>query len=298
MTNEARTPEMTEAINTMLDAFGLNWKVAKEAVTIRGHKETGFYGVVRQDTLDTFACVPSTYQPLQNDELAELLVRLCEETGYTVYNGGMFNNGAKVYMQLKTREVEGFGKNKGDIIKLLATALNSHNGHGASKWGHTGITVSCGNTFNAAMKELKNRAAHTNKLHQKIAAALAELDAVRKVEVKVLDGLQKLAGVKATRKHIIEVAQIVTGLDMSISREELEANYKTVSLDKLDTFLASVAQELGQKGETLYGLHNAVTHFTSHAVTERKEGSRAESKYTGANLKLDNEVFSKLLTFA
>lgn len=306
MTQTTQTPEaiiaaaiMSDRVNEMLDTFGLNWKVSKEAMTARG-QQTQFFALCREDkpTLKPFAAVPDSYQVYQNYELAELLVRICEKTDYTIYNGGEFGNGAKVYMQLKVGERAAFGKNEGDRIESLATALNYHNYNGSTKFGHTDITISCGNTFNAVDRQLKNTFRHTSKMHEKIEQALQQIDGVRKIEAKVFEGYERMAGAKVTQDAIVEVAKIVTGVDMSISREELERNYKTVSIEKLDTLLGAIQHEMDEKGETLYGLFNGVTYFTSHLQKERKEGARNESKYLSTSLEIDNKAFSKILSLA
>jgi phage/plasmid-like protein (TIGR03299 family) len=299
----SRNPELIDATNSMLDQFDLNWEVKKLPSYVQADKtfiQSKFMGLFREDTEQVFNHVPDSYQPFQNWELAELLIRVCETTGYTIHNGGMFDGGAKVYLQLMVNEIEGFGTNKGDKIQNLATAINYHNYNGSGKWGHTSITISCANTFAAADRHLskQNTFRHTANMRAKIDATLEELDAINQVQTMVNEGLRRMSEVSIKREHIIEVGTLITGVDMALTQQELNEKYKTVSLDRMNSFLAAVAKETKEKGGSLYGLFNGVTRFTTHDTVERVEGSRAQSKLMGTNKDLDNKAFSKLLSFA
>lgn len=106
--------------NEILDQFGLNWKVSKQALFLPNGKETGFFGIVRDDNEQTFTTCKEGYMPFQNSELAELLIRISEKTGYEIHSGGKFNGGGKVYIQLNTgNEIKDLGKNRTTVKRLL-----------------------------------------------------------------------------------------------------------------------------------------------------------------------------------
>ena len=304
-TNNNQVPQdMQSKVNEMLDTFGLNWIVKQIPTYFKDGKgiehATGMVGLVREDKNICFNTVPESYVPYQNDELAYLLIRLCEKTGYSIYNGGMFDDGAKVYMQLKTGDRPAFGKNEGDRIETLATAINYHNYNGSGKWGHTNVTISCANTFNYADRILskQNTFRHTKKMHMRIEEALRDLDRVHRDEEKTMKNFEILANAKMTDEALIEVVKTVTTVDMAIGAERFEAEYKPITLAKMDELLACIYDQTQEKGDTFYGLFNGVTQWSSHVKNERTAGNREASKYLSTGLQLDNKVFTQLLSMA
>jgi hypothetical protein len=151
-----------EAVASLLDRFGLRWEVSKQPLLLPSGHETGFYGIVRSDNQHTFTTAKEGYTPYQNSELAELLIRISEKTGYDIHSGGMFNGGGKVYIQLNTgNQIQDIGKDRTQV-KGYITGINSHDGTTSLKWGNANITISCSNTFAMATKQLKQSARHTS----------------------------------------------------------------------------------------------------------------------------------------
>ena len=94
--------ENIELVSEMLDRFGLRWSVSKQPLMLPDGTETPYMAVVRDDNNAVFTTCKEGYTPYQNSELAELLVRISDKTGYEIHSGGMFNGGGKVYIQLNT----------------------------------------------------------------------------------------------------------------------------------------------------------------------------------------------------
>jgi phage/plasmid-like protein (TIGR03299 family) len=279
-----------DSVNEMLDKYGLNWKVAKSPLTLPGGIKTPFYGIARVDNNVCFSTCKDTYVPFQNEELAELVYNIAHKTGYEIHNGGTFNGGGKVYLQLSTGEVRGIGENN-DIIKKFVTAINSHDGTTSLKWGHTNITISCGNTFNAAYKELKNSARHTNSIHQKVEQSLRQIEGLETVEKSLFDTYFKLAEQPVTQKAITEVVKNITTVDIALTKEQLKKDYSTYSINRMEELLQSIAGEMKQKGQTMWGLFSGVTQYTSHKMpAPNRHNGRLESKYVGSGFKIDNDA--------
>jgi len=146
--------ENSDAVATLLDKYGLRWSVSKQPLLLPSGSDTGFFGIVREDTQTTFATCKDGYVPYQNSELAELLHRISEKTGYEIHSGGMFNGGGKVYLQLSTgNEINGIGKNR-TKVKGYVTGINGHDGTTSLKWGEVNFTICCRNTFASASRTL------------------------------------------------------------------------------------------------------------------------------------------------
>jgi hypothetical protein len=279
-----------EAVAEMLERFGLRWDVQKESLLLPDGADSGYYAVVRQDNRTPFTAVKYTYHPYQNSELAELLIRVSEKTGYAIQNGGMFNGGAKVYLQLETgNSISGIGK-RGDRVLGYATAINSHDGTTALRWGSSNITISCKNTFAKAYKTLANSVRHSHSIRDKVEESLRSIDHVLTDERLVFDGFMNMASRPALGTDIVKVVKHITGVDMKDKSEST-----TYARNRASELLSSITTEMESKGDTMWGLFSGVTHYTSHKIpAPKRDNGRLESKFIGSGAAIDNDIFAIL----
>ena len=291
--------ENLEGVHAMLDKYGLNWKVSKEPLCLPNGSPTAFFGVVRKDNNAVFATCKESYVPFQNSELAEMLIRLSEKTGYALHGGGMFNGGGKVYMQLESpNKLQGIGENR-DRVNGYLTGINGHDTSTALKWGETNITISCHNTFMAAMRAIKNSARHTESIHDRIEQAIREINGVVEQEKSLFDTFIKLAEVPVTKPAIARIVKDVTTVDITLTKAELEKNYTTYAVNRSQELLQAIAKEMKQKGETMWGLMSGVTQYTTHVIpVPKRDNARLESLYTGTAYNVNNESFATIKQLA
>lgn len=294
-----------EAVNTMLDKFGLNWTVSKQQLLLPTGKPSGFNGIVK-DTFETdgnqlcFSTCKETYVPFQNSELAEMLIRISESTGYDIHSGGALNGGGKVYLQLDTKnDIKGLGKNK-TTVKGYVTGINSHDGTTSLKWGAVNYTVCCRNTFARASKELQKSARHTASMREKVELSIMEINGIKKIEQTIFDQFKVLSNIPATRADIAKIIFDITEVDTTKTNEQLKIEKVTTNaINKALKVANSIADQMEEKGESLWGLFSGVTHYTSHVMTvPERENARVESKYTGGALGIDNVAFASILQMA
>lgn len=283
-------------VNEVLDQYGLNWTVSKQPLSLPSGIETGFYGIVRDDNSQTFSTCKDGYTPFQNSELAELLIRISEQTGYEIHSGGTFNGGGKVYIQLNTgNEIKGLGKN-GTTVKGYCTGINSHDGTTSLKWGAVNFTVCCRNTFAMAQRELKNSARHTRSIHQIVEQSINSINGVVEQERSIFDKFITLSEVAVTKEHIAKVVKQITEVDIMKTAQQAKDDYSSYALNRSTDLLGSLSSEMNQKGQTLWGLFSGVTHYTSHKLpVPKRENARIESKYSGSGLAVDNKAFESIL---
>lgn len=289
----------TESVAAILDKYGLRWKVTKEKLTLGDGTETDFYGVVRTDTRKVFSTCKEGYTPYQNAELAELLVRISEKTGYKLHSGGGLNGGAKVFVQLETDSViKGLGENGTSVLGYV-TGINSHDGTSKLKWGIANLTVCCENTFALAAKALKNGARHTENMRNKVEESLREIEGVKAQEQTLFAQFIQLAERPVKKEHIAKIVHTVTEVDINLTRYEAKKEYSSYAINRSNELLQSISREMNQKGQTLWGLFSGVTHYTSHKMPfPNRENGRIESKYTGSALATDNKAFAEILTLS
>jgi phage/plasmid-like protein (TIGR03299 family) len=291
-------PANAERVASMLDQFGLRWNVLKQQMHLPDGTPTKYSAIVREDNNDVFTTCKDGYVPYQNSELAELLLRVSEKTGYDIHSGGLFNGGGKVYLQLKTgNEINGIGKNK-TSVKGFITGINGHDSSTSLRWGAVNFTICCENTFASARGKLSNSARHTASIHDRVERSLRDIESVTMAEKTIFDQFIKLSEVEVTSKNIASIVKNVTGVDVSIPRSKAEEIYSQHAVDRSGELLTSIAREIEQKGETLWGLFSGVTHYTSHVMPVLKRvNGRTESKYIGTAAEVDNNAFASILKF-
>lgn len=291
--------ENIELVSTILDKFGLRWSVSKQPLMLPDGSETPYMAVVRDDNNAVFTTCKEGYTPYQNSELAELLVRISDKTGYEIHSGGMFNGGGKVYIQLNTgNEIKGIGNNK-TTVKGFVTGINGHDGTTSLKWGSVNFTICCQNTFAAARGSLQNTARHTSAIHDRVETSIREIVSVTKIEQSIFDTFIKLSQIPVTKDNIKAVVKSVTGVDVDTPRSKAEEIYSAYSVNRSGELLQSISSELLVKGETLWGLFSGVTHYTSHVVpVPKRENARLESKYVGNGSNIDNNVYEMVTKMA
>lgn len=283
----------TELVAELLDKYGLKWSVSKEPLVLPTGEQTGFYGIVRSDNKKTFATCKEGYTPYQNSELAELLIRIADKTGYSIQSGGEFNGGGKVYLQLNTgNEIKGLGKN-GTTVKGFVTGINGHDSTTALKWGAVNFTVCCANTFAMAQKALQQTARHTASIHDRVEESVKQITGIAEAEKSIFDQFIKLSEIPVTKEHIAAIVRSVADVDITLSKSVAEEKYSKYAVNRSGELLNSISKEMNSKGETLWGLFSGVTHYTSHVLpVPKRENARVESKYTGSGLSIDNEAFA------
>lgn len=289
----------TELVAELLDKYGLKWSVSKQPLILPTGEETGFYGIVREDNKKTFATCKDGYTPYQNSELAELLIRISEKTGYTIQSGGEFNGGGKVYLQLNTgNEITGLGKN-GTTVKGFVTGINSHDGTTSLKWGAVNFTVCCRNTFAMAQKALQQSARHTASIHDRVEESIKQITGIADAEKSIFEQFIKLSEIPVTKENIAAIVRSATDVDITLTPSVANEKYSKYAVNRSGELLNSIATEIKSKGETLWGLFSGVTHYTSHVLpVPKRENARTESKYTGSGLTIDNEAFALVQSFA
>lgn len=272
----------------LLDRFGLNWVVEKTPLVLPTGEETDFFGTVRKDTKQTFGAFKNSYEVFQNDELANIVMNVGDVIGIDASNGGMFKGGAKVYMQLELDSK----KVGNDKVRRYATAINSFDGSTSLKWGTSGLTISCSNTFNHVMRGLQTSIRHTSNMRKAINESLGILEKVEVQEQSLFEIFSQMADTKATQSHVKRVIEMVTSVDVSKTRKEAEDIYSTRAINNSKDLTESIVKEMSYKEDSLWGLFSGVTHFTTHKSGANK--NRVESKMLGSLLRTDNKVFSYL----
>ncbi|WP_171908589.1 DUF932 domain-containing protein [Streptomyces nanshensis] len=136
--------------------------------TVRTHPKTGkpeWLGVVGTD-----------YQPVQNEEHAEFLNLLVEESGAHFETAGSLRGGRQVFLTMKLPQTMTVGGH--DRVDLYIAAFNGHDGGSAFRVVTTPVRVVCANTQRAALRNAVSSVSirHTKNAKSRIIAAREALD--------------------------------------------------------------------------------------------------------------------------
>lgn len=274
----------------ILTQLGLNWTVALENLQLaNGTIIDNKHAVVRKDTGAVLGVVGNKYTPIQNHKVMELVNAGAEKVGLEVSSGGEFDGGAKYFIQVKSQNLI-IGK---DIVEGYITGVNSHDGSTSFRFGNTNETISCKNQFSRLFKtHLKTTFRHTASAIAQIDAMAYDLENQLQLEQQMFDDMKRLTqaplkdfGTKVTDIILKEVA----GMDGALIAEEMSTKKQNIVDDLRD----SLAGEILQKGETLWGAFSGVTHYTTHKVAHRD--GHGYQKMAGHLQKKENTVFNQLL---
>lgn len=159
-------PQEFTAAEAMQHAFLGGWNVRKSPLTTSVLSAEGVTTVEVPDQFATVRTNPKTgapevlgvvgngYKPIQNEEHADLLNTLVDESGAHFETAGSLRGGRSVFLTMKVPATINVGGR--DAVDLYLVALNSHDGSSAFRLVVSPVRVVCANTQAAAIKAAKS----------------------------------------------------------------------------------------------------------------------------------------------
>ena len=120
--------EQTNRVQDVLNQTGLNWTVREESLTT----ESGIIipqqkAIIRDDTNTVLSVHGEGYYPYQNHQLIELLDKVSQQVGLPIHKGGMFGDGKKVFIQLKSNDLKlGTDRERVSLLVLIHSMVQHH----------------------------------------------------------------------------------------------------------------------------------------------------------------------------
>jgi hypothetical protein len=278
---------MENRITELLNETGLNWKVRTEGIQTESGIELPNIALVRDDNNAVLGVHSNGYVPYQNDQLLELLDRVSNQTGLPIHKGGMFGDGAKVFIQLKSNNLT-LGT---DRVEGFVTGINSFDGSTSLGFGPSNITISCQNTFWGAYRSLNAKVRHTKNMVVKIDDICRDIEGVLQEEKVMFDNIVKLSETRFDDLIKDRVTKSLFNIPREVNLNDTEA-VSTVTQNKLSRFYIDLNGELQDKGDNLWGLFSGITKYTTHSISK---GDNTENKMFGTYGNREREIFSKLV---
>ncbi len=289
---------MQDQIFELLEDAGMNWSVNKEPLTLQSdQKETRFFGVVRSDNRNCFGTCTGRYEVFQNQEMAELAIRLQEETGYNPNGGNVFAEGARVMIDLKGKnEILEYPK-VGDIMEKSIRITNTHDGTGSLRLAMGSLVLSCTNGMTRWVAHKETSIRHTTNMRHMVKAALKGFEIIQEEEKTFMDEIRRMIDKPISEQKVAQMINEITEIEVEKVNTTHAVwssdQYSTRAINKARSLFDSIKEEIDYKGSNVWGLLNGVTHYTTHKGG--RENTRQDSKVFGGLMRTDKKAYDLAL---
>ncbi|MFJ2884011.1 DUF932 domain-containing protein [Streptomyces sp. NPDC087272] len=261
--------------------------IPQHFATARTHPKTG--------RTETLGVVGSDYHPVQNEEHAEFLNLLADESGAHFETAGSLRNGKQVFLTMKMPETLTVGGV--DQIDLYIAAFNSHDGSSAFRVVVTPIRVECANTLRAALKDARSSyvVRHTAGARARIAQARSALGLTFRYAEEFEKAAERMVQEEMTLNELRAVVdQLWPVQDNDSDRKKTNHRQRWGAISNL---FAVADTQAGIRG-TRWAGYNALTEYANHHAPAHglnvadKMSARAERVINGAASGLMERAFA------
>lgn len=258
-----------------MHAFGLDFDVEKVALyTNRGgmKKIDGKVATMRTDTKDVLGIVGSSYEVVNNLDQFGVFQKFADEGIVSFENGGIFQNGARTYIQAVLPECIDINPDRGDVIKKMITICSSHDGTLALQAFVTPIRIVCTNTFQMAIKsgEHKSKIKHTKTAQEKLIQAIETIQAA----LDMYSGFDEfILNSTKTKEFTDKETQTFVDLILPSKAKEVSTRTQNMRIELFDTIHSGIGQAEYERND-LYKLFNGVTSWTNNVLPNKGKGKK------------------------
>lgn len=214
---------------------------------------------------EVLGVVGSKYTPIQNEDHADLLNALVDESGAHFETAGSIKGGTQTFMTMKLPQsikIGGF-----DEIQPYIIALNSHDGSMAFQFLISPIRVVCANTQAAAIRNAKSRFSvkHTKNGTKSIIAQARE---ALGMTYEYLESFERLAQEMIQRELTTDqFIELVDNL-LPLSEDSSELIINRVGAERVRLInLFEQSETMNEIRGTVWSGYQAVTEYLDHYRT-------------------------------
>ncbi len=254
---------------------GLDFTIEKEQLIGKDSgRITPYYGLYNGKTNECINTCKVGYTVSQNEDILNMVLKGISKFGnqLSVSKAGSINGGRRVFLQLA---IDAKSKVGDDIITRYVTILDSNDGSTSLSVGIGDEVAHCTNQFFKFYKAGEAKFRHTATIEQKIETIphLIELALGKSLEqIKIYNKFQSTPLTKALAEKVIdEVLSFENVLNLTARQQIIH-----------DNLMTAIKIEKEYCGDTVWGLFNGITRFTTHmqSVPKRNNG-REESLING-----------------
>ncbi|MFJ9544144.1 DUF932 domain-containing protein [Streptomyces sp. NPDC101225] len=261
-------------------------EVPQHFATARTHPKTG--------RTQTLGVVGSDYYPVQNEEHAEFLNLLADESGAHFETAGSLKDGRQVFLTMKLPQTLTIGGN--DDVDLYIAASNSHDGGSAFRIIVTPVRVVCANTLRAAIHGARSSfvVRHTAGAKARIAQARSALGLTFKYADEFEQAAQRMIQEEMTLNELRSVVDELWPVKKDSPRARTNQRQRWGAISNL---FEHAETQAGIRG-TRWAGYNALTEYANHVAPAlgkndaEKASARAERVISGAANDLMEKAFA------
>ncbi|QKY79913.1 hypothetical protein PQD13_gp01 [Gordonia phage Clawz] len=244
--------------------------ITDDGVTPGVQLETGRFSTIRTNPVNGAdellgSGLGSGYTVIQNEEHADLLNTLIDESGAHFETAGALGNGSTVFLSMKMpRDLQIVGHEGIDTTNLYVVAQNSHDGTSAFRLMVTPVRVVCANTLRAAFgnKLSSFSIRHTTNAKQNIQLAREALGLTWAYADEFEKAAARMIEVEINKQQAVDTVRSVMkytdkGVTDRIKRSQEERTSEIITL------WTSADTQKNLRG-TAYGLYNAFAEWVDH----------------------------------
>lgn len=276
-----------EQVFTILYDFGLNWEVQKKPLFGPDGERTTSAGIFKGDDGQHLGTVSPTYEPVQNAQLCELLVKASQDVPVNFNNGGSFKEGRLIYLQADLPD-EFVGRSG---IKRKLTAINSHDGSTSLAFGSSNLVLWCQNQFHRMYKDLQ-KFRHTSNIHTRINNAALQINAALREDAALIESFAAMDGTVLRDEMIEGVINAIFKLDAKGTDKEALSTRKK---NQIQSFADALTTEVRDQGKTVWALFNGVTRYTNHSAAPSDPDKKDDYLMNGGGYNLGILGFEECL---
>jgi len=256
--------------------------------TVRTNPHTG--------QVEPLGVVGSGYHVIQNEDHAEVLNRLVDDSGAIFETAGSLHGGRQVFLSMKMPETMLIGGV--DAVDLYLVALNSHDGSGAFRLLVSPIRVVCANTQAAALRHHRSSFSirHTSGAKARIEQARQALGLTFAYATQFqAEAERMISATIATDEFEQIIGKAFPESTSTTSRGRTAATDRVAKIKQLLRFSPTLPDEFRK---TRYGAYQAITEYVDHhAPTRTRTGAsaaRAERAVLGSGVGIKSAAFDLL----
>ncbi|WP_114908020.1 DUF932 domain-containing protein [Ornithinimicrobium murale] len=265
------------------------WDVRKVPLTANEVTEDGVssipapgFATVRTNPFtaaaEALGVVGAGYTPLQNEEHAEFLNTLAEESGAVFETAGSLRGGRQVFLTMRLPGSIMVGGT--DRIDLNIAALNSHDGSSAFRLLLTPVRVVCANTQAAA---LRDNVAHVSIRHTRNAkAAVQQAREALGLTFAYVEEFEREAEALVNTTTTEAQFQAIIGQVFGATDRDASKRAKNAERDRQATLSALWHDANTQEGirSTAWAAYQVVTEYVDHHAPVRDKADAATARAT------------------
>jgi len=259
----------------------LDWEVKTQPVLYNSNGqiiEDCDYMHISKSNGQPLSVMSKKYVPLTIEDFSKNVEILQDVSGYSLEGFQEFKDGRVILGILKSSEES----NQAKIPSLNYVVVgSSFDGSRPFFIGNSTLLIRCQNAFSQitmfdTVKHTKSSplkiegvqrafaAKHTKSSPLKIEGVQRAFAAYLQDQKSLSDNLEKMDLMKISETDKVEYARMV--LNILPNRE-----ISTITQNRLDDLMVSINKETSDVGNTVFGMFQGVTHYTTHSITQKEE---------------------------